>query len=594
MEKNLLDKQSLIARKYTIMMNNEPLDLWIKGDRVTKATFMDRKADLSLSVDTVRHIKSMPTRLVNGENLKNKEDFVRKTSALMSAQLELAIARQDMKVLSRFAQSKLVPDAQKEDFLEAINRPNGLRGALTKGLNHAQQMFRNMAQRIDRFFDRTKDTIANEKLDQYLKEFQHHEFNKAPKFSDLNLEQFVDPKLQERAFDFVKQNGTACLSEDTLEAKTKQEEFLRAASRDGHSAADAKLALGHVRDKELAKSVEEGRALDQKSLTSHEAEINRLNAMLAPFLLEQAKRDNKTEADLERIMLDMQSNGQDLTNLVPFVLENEAYKAASPEEKWNIENRVLYCVEPLPERALEVREIQKVLEAKSPELTQKETQVERGHMPTQDPAIMPATLNSAFKELREATKPENKPTPEVFNQFHSVAAIKFDGIDINALKAWERNALKRGVTPERTQDFIQRSLNHGHVLTNMGLMQKTAEGVYKFKDPAAKACLWENRNKPLEQLATLNAQQATRRTQTTTPQQELMERVKVLASAQSFENLLDKQGNIEPQKLKEYAHTLERVSLQLREVANRPTITREDLQAAKAHWQAQSHEQARA
>lgn len=595
MEKNFLDKQSLIARKYTIMMNNEPLDLWIKNDRVTKAMFMDRKADLSLSVDTVRHIKSMPTRLVNGQNLTT-EDFVRKTSALMSAQLELAIARQDMKVLSRFAQSKLVPDAQKEDFLEAINRPRGLRGALTKGLNHAQQMFRNMAQRIDRFFDRTKDSIANEKLDQYLKEFQHHEYNKTPKFEDLNLEQFVDPGLQQRAFEFVKQHGTTCLSEDTLEAKTKQEEFLRAASRDGHSPADAKLALGHVKDKELAKSVEEGRALDQKTMNSHEAEINRLNAALAPFLLEKAQRENKTEADLERIMLDMQTQGQDLTNLVPFVLENEAYKAASPEEKWQIENRVLYCVEPLPERALEVREIQKVLEVKSPELTRKETMVERGHMPSQDPAIMPATLNTAFKELREATKPENKPTTEVFNQFYSVAAIKFDGIDIDALKAWERHALKRGITQERTQDFIQRSLNHGHVLTNMGLMEKKSEGVYKFKDPAAKACLWQNRDKPIEQLATLNAQQATRRTQTTTPQQELMERVKVLASAQSFENLLDKQGNIEPQKLKEYAHTLERVSLQLREVANHTTITREDLQAAKAHWQAQSHghEQARA
>jgi hypothetical protein len=72
--------------------------------------------------------------------------------------------------------------------------------------------------------------------------------------------------------------------------------------------------------------------------------------------------------------------------------------------------------------------------------------------------------------------------------------------------------------------------------------------------------------------------------------------VKVLASAQSFENLLDKQGNIEPQKLKEYAHTLERVSLQLREAANTTTITREDLRAVKHQHQSQTqtHEQARA
>lgn len=593
MEKSILDKQNIIARKYTVMMNKEPLDLWIKGDKITKAAFMDRKADLSLSADTIKHIKSMPTRLVNGENLRDREDFVRKTSALMSAQLELAIARQDMKILSRFAQSQLVPEAQKEDFLEAINRPRGLRGAITKGLNHAQKTLRAMAQRIDRFFDRTKDTIANEKLDQYLKEFQHHEFNKAPKFSDLNLEQFVDPKLQERAFDFVKQNGTSCLSEDTLEAKTKQEEFLRAASRDGHSAADAKLALGHVKDKELAKSVEEGRALDQKSLTSHEAEINRLNAMLAPFLLEQAKRDNKTEADLERIMLDMQTQGQDLTNLVPFVLENEAYKAASAEEKWAIENRVLYGVEPVQNRAAENKAIAEVLQSND---NNQYREVERGWKSYDDPDKYKSLLARDFKKQQEAIKPENHPTQETYTKYHNLAAVKFNGIDKNALESWAKNAQKRGVSQERTNDFIQRSLKHGETLAQAGIMRKEAEGVYKFVDPAARAGLWKNHDKPLPQLGELDKQQSTGNSRIVSPKHELIERVKMISSAQSFEQLLDKQGNIQPEKLKEYATVLEKVSLQLREAANQTVITREDLQAVKEHYrgQAQSHGQERA
>jgi hypothetical protein len=122
-------------------------------------------------------------------------------------------------------------------------------------------------------------------------------------------------------------------------------------------------------------------------------------------------------------------------------------------------------------------------------------------------------------------------------------------------------------------------------------MEKTAEGVYKFKDPAAKACLWTNRDKPIEQLGELNLRQSTGNFKTVSPQQELIERVKMLSSAQSFEKLLDERGNVNPDKLKEYADTLEKASIAMREVANHSTITREDLQKAKEHYHSQAQTQ---
>ena len=254
-----------------------------------------------------------------------------------------------------------------------------------------------------------------------------------------------------------------------------------------------------------------------------------------------------------------------------------------------MENRVLYKQEDVYHRHQEVREIWEKTQGKAD--TKPEVQHERGVQIWQDPDRQKAIVAGEFKKMQNAIKPENKPNQETYNKYHNVAAVKFDGIDINALKSWARNAQKRGVSEERTNDFIQRSLEHGHVLTNAGIMQKTAEGVYKFKDPAAKACLWTNRDKPIEQLGELNLKQSTGQFQSASQQQELIERVKMLSSTQSFEKLLDERGNVNPDKLKEYADTLEKASIAMREVANHTTITREDLQRAKEHYHSQAQTQ---
>ena len=105
-----------IAKKYTVLMNNEPVTLWIKNNQIKQAKFMERKVSLDLNIDTIKQIQDHPTRIVNGANFSENIDFTEKISKMMSQQLELAVAKHDKKTLSRFARSDLVPENMKENL----------------------------------------------------------------------------------------------------------------------------------------------------------------------------------------------------------------------------------------------------------------------------------------------------------------------------------------------------------------------------------------------------------------------------------------------------------------------------------------------
>ncbi|MDO8454959.1 MAG: hypothetical protein Q7S59_10355, partial [Sulfurimonas sp.] len=202
-----------IAKKYTVLMNNEPIEVWIKNEEIKKAQFMNKKIALDLSQETIRQIQDNPSRTVNGNNLISNSDFTKNVSKMMDSQLNLAIAKNDRKTLSRFARSELVPDANKEAFIEAVNRQSGIRGVLTRAVNKTNSIFQNLAKKIDRYFDKVKENVANKKLDKYLEEYQLKEFNKAPPLKDINLSQHVNPKLAELAEEFVKKNDVKELTD---------------------------------------------------------------------------------------------------------------------------------------------------------------------------------------------------------------------------------------------------------------------------------------------------------------------------------------------------------------------------------------------
>lgn len=87
----------LYAKKYTVLMGNEPLTLWIKNNELKSAKFMDKKVSLNLDAQAIKLIKDNPTKIVNGNNLTGNENFTKEVSRMMSSKLDLAMAKGDKK-----------------------------------------------------------------------------------------------------------------------------------------------------------------------------------------------------------------------------------------------------------------------------------------------------------------------------------------------------------------------------------------------------------------------------------------------------------------------------------------------------------------
>lgn len=93
----------LIAKKYTILVGEEPITIWAKNGKVKKALFMDKKVPFELSKEALDIIKNQPSKIVNGAVLKDNEDFTRATSKMFNQQLKTAMQKNDRVIMSRFA-----------------------------------------------------------------------------------------------------------------------------------------------------------------------------------------------------------------------------------------------------------------------------------------------------------------------------------------------------------------------------------------------------------------------------------------------------------------------------------------------------------
>ena len=73
-------KRDFYAKKYTVLMGNEPIDLWLKNGQVKSAKFMDQKIVLDLDAETIQTIRDQPSRVVNGSNLTDNINFTQNVS----------------------------------------------------------------------------------------------------------------------------------------------------------------------------------------------------------------------------------------------------------------------------------------------------------------------------------------------------------------------------------------------------------------------------------------------------------------------------------------------------------------------------------
>jgi len=571
-----------VAKKYTVLMNNEPVDLWIKNNEVKKAFFMEQKVALKLSKEVIEKIKDNPTKIINGANLQEDREFTKSISKMMSQKLEIAIAKNDKKILSRFARSELVPENMKDNFIEAINRPTGLRGILVKAVNKTNAIFQKLAQKIDRYFDNVKSKITDKKLDKYLDSYQMKEFNKAPPLKDLDKNISLNPKLLESAKEFLKRNNVKSISDDKISHQLLQNEFMQQQIKLGFKSIEAKTALAIISDRQRTQD-DYMEKLSTFSSKNKEVEqlnqiIDKLKSRLGVFEKKEASK-NETLEDFKII-----SKGIDKVEAIDLLLKNKEYQVLSDSKKQEFEDKYIFTQEPIKERAKEAKAISK--ELKQEVVQEVTTTLVRDATIDFSSKKVKDEINQTWKELQKINKDQQAQNRDFMN----INAVKFNGVSKQKLESWQEFAIQKGADKEIVQKYIDASLRNAKELVKAGILKETTSGEYRFTDMYSKETLFKNLDKTNEVIAAKN--KGIEKTITIDKKRELHERVENISSDKSFSELKNEKGEIDPDKLLSYSQKLESLSLQLREQANK-SITRDDINLANTTSNTQQVENVR-
>lgn len=554
-----------ISKKYTVLMGNEPLELWLKNGQVQSAKFMDKKISLHLDESAIKLIRDNPTKIVNGNNLTGNENFTKTVSKMMSSKLELAIAKNDKKTLSRFARSDLVPENMKLNFIQAINRQNGLRGVLTRAVHRTNVIFQNLAKKIDRFFDKVTDKVANKKLDPYLSKYQLQHVNKAPPLNEQDVRGHVDPKLMVLAEEFFKQKGLdkRLFDPDRLSDSIILNEWLDKAVSKGFDLKDSKIALYKVETKANLEA-------NTDLLFEKAGEVSDLNRTIRD-LKDRLHTYEKVEASKNTTIKDFETLSKDLSAVdkIDVLAANKEYLSMSPEEQTKFEDLHIFKYEPLKERLAEIQAIQK--ELKEPKV---ETIIDR--TPTVD--FYDKAIQGKITEEWQKQQTINRESASPTRIFMNFSAVKFGGVSKPALDKWALAAKSNGAEAAIVDKFVDASLRNAKELEKIGIFKEQAPGEYKFVDNFAKEALYKNIDKTVAQISEANKGI---QKEVSINKDEIKERVAHMSSEQSFKDLLNSSGELDSKKLYDYAQKLQSVAAALHEKES-PSIavTREDLQKA--------------
>lgn len=558
-------------------MGNEPLELWLKNGQVKSAKFMDQKVALDLASDTIQAIRDQPSRVVNGSNFTENLNFTQNVSRMMSQKLELAIRKNDKKIMSRFARSDLVPEDMKQDFYQAVNRPNGLRGMLVKAVNNTNAIFQNLAKKIDRFFDKVNDRVANQKLDKHLSEYQHREFNKAPPVVAAELQRHLDPKLMQMAEAYFKQEYTDKKLEINMNPTAGshhaqlENEFLKKGIAYGHTIHDSKIALYQIMQNKI--DMEQMTELNVAHQDNQKI-IEELKAKLEVHEMREASK-NETLEDFQT--LSKKLNPMDKIDLL---VENKAYLALNEAQKQEFEDKHLFNVEPIQKRAEELKAFANSWTHQPKQELTKEIIFERNPRIDFASEKTKLAIDTTWQKLQIKNRQEQAQNRDFMN----ISAVKFGGVSEKSLQQWAQNAIKNGIDATIAAKFVEASLRNAEQLQKACILKEASKGEYRFTDNFAKQTLYENLNAPVAYIQKVN--QGTQKEITVNTQEELKERVAQISSPLSFEKLLDKDGNIDSQQLHKFAEHLQQLATQLHQQEKANIVTMEDVRMAN-----QTHEQ---
>jgi len=554
-----------IAKKHIVLMNNEPVELWIKNNQIKQSKFMDKKVQLDLSIDTIKQIKNHPTRVCNGANFSENIDFTEKMSKMMSQQLETAINKNDKKTLSRFARSDLVPANMKENFIEAINRPKGLRGMLVKAANQTNAIFQNLAHKIDRYFDRVKDRVANKKLDKYLEEYQLKEFNKAPPVKDLDLSKNVDKKLRDLSQEFIKTNDITKLDETKTSDKILQNEFMQKATRAGLDPIEAKTSLFQTLQENQHQQdyfTKSSQVVDMQST------ISDLQKKLEVFEKREASK-NETMEDFKVLTKDMSR-----VDAIDILIENKEYLKLDSQAQQEFENQYIFRKEPLQERVQEIQAMDKVVQKLQEPI--KEIVFERNATTDFKAQATKDEITQTWAKLQKINREQQAQNRDFMN----ISAVRFGSVSQKNLERWQQQATEKGIDPKITQKFVDATLRNARELEKAGIFvqKENQQGEYQFRDSFAKEVLFKNLDKPVAELETLN--KGIQEEITINPKEDIKERISHISSEKSFEKIIDKEGNLDSQKLHSYAQEVQQIATQLHKMEQANSVTQDDLKLA--------------
>lgn len=547
-------------------MGNEPLTLWIKNNEVQSAKFMDKKIQLNLDESAIKLIRDNPTRYVNGSNLTDNLNFTKNVSKMMSSKLELAIAKNDKKTLSRFSRSELVPENMKLDFIQAINRQYGLRGVLTRAVHKTNGIFQTLAKKIDRFFDKVTDKVANKKLDPYLSKYQLQHVNKAPPLNEQDVRGHVDPKLMVLAEEFFKQKGLdkRQFDPDRLSDSIVLNEWLEKAVSKGYDLKDSKIALYKVETKANLEA-------NTDLLFEKHGEVSELKQTIRD-LQDRLHVYDKTVASKNTTIKDFETLSKDLSAVdkIDVLAANKEYLSMSPDEQVKFEDLHIFKYEPIQERLEEIKAIHKNIE--EPKV---ETIIDR--TPIID--FYDKALQGKITQEWQKQQTKNRSQAEPTRDFMNISAVKFNGVSKPALDKWALAAKSHERADAGVIDkFVAASLRNAEALTVIGILNRAEDGVYKFVDNFAKEALYQNIDKPVAQIAEANKGI---QKQVEINRDEIKERVAHMSSESSFKELINSNGELDSQKLFDYAQKLQSVAAALHERESpSQAVTREDLQKA--------------
>jgi len=578
----------LIAKKYTILMNEEPLDVWIKNGVVKRANFMNQKVAINFDKEVLDQFKKHPTRVINGALYEKNKEFTQPFSKMMSQKLETAIAKNDKKTLSRFARSELVPDEMKQDFIEAINRQNGIRGMLKRAANKTNQMFQNIAKKIDRFFDRLTDGIANQKLDEHLQKYQLKEFNKLS--DDLGKDwhkQHFDPKLHQFVENFVENNRKTWNEINSFKIydeaypphREKLNELLEQATAKGFSAKEANIIFRQINERERregwAQHFEDENQKDNKKIIELEKKLHNYE------IKEAAK--NETLEDFKTLTKDMSA-----VDKIDILIENKEYLKLPFEEQMKVENDLLK--EPLETRAQTAKELVNV--AKEVQQPKHEPNVTIEYDRTPSIKFRAAATKKEVTQKWQELQKINKEQQAQNRDFMNISAVRFNGVSQKSLEKWQENAIKNGVKDEIAQKFVDATLRNAAELEKAGIFKQKETGEFRFVDSFAKETLYQNLDRPVAELQELNKGTKVE-VHHEVQKHEVIDEIKAISSDKSFEKIVNG-GEINPEKLQKFADRLSEIAKTLESSKNvniDKRVTLDDLKQANQKSQSQNQSQ---